>query len=300
MEKLSRLVTRFCHSHHNLGIPGLMRYIVMANVVVFLMDMFSKGTLSALLSFNPYYIFNHGQIWRLFTFWAVPTTSSGGSMSILFFAISTMCYYFIGNSLERQWGTTRFTIFYGLGVILSALGGLILFAFYPYGSAITASMYYVNLSLFFSIATLYPNLQFYLYFIIPVKAKWMGWFSGGLFAFDVCNYLLDGLFAMALVPILALFNYFIFFWDDISRFLSRISGGSGKSRPQSNQTNRNNTINFNKAAKEVQQRKGYLNKCEICGKTDTSHPEMDFRYCSKCEGTHCYCMDHINNHEHIH
>ncbi len=291
MDKLSRMIAKFCYKHPNIGIVGLMRYIVIANVVVYLMDLFSRNVFSAWLSFNPHLIFTQGQIWRLVTFVAVPTGASGGILGPLFFAISTMCYYFIGTALERQWGSTRFTVFYGMGVILSALGGLILWVFHPGLNATTASMYYVNLSLFFSIATTFPNLQFYLWFIIPIKAKWLGWLSGGLFAFDVCNLLLDGHVLFALMPILALFNYFLFFWDSISHFLS-----GGNRRPQ--QTQRNNTINFNKAAKEVQQRKGYLNKCEICGITDTSHPQMDFRYCSKCEGVHCYCMDHISNHEH--
>lgn len=292
MEKLSQLITKFCYKHQRLGVVGLMRYIVFANVLVYLMDLFSNGTFSSLLSFNPYLVFHQGQVWRLVTFVAVPSNASGGSLGILFFAISTLCYYFIGSALERQWGSTRFTVFYAMGVLLSALGGLILWGFYAQFPVVTASMYYVNLSLFFAIATTFPNLQFYFYFIIPVKAKWMGWFSGGLFAYDVCSLLLDGYFVSALVPILALFNYFLFFWDQISRFLS---GGGRSSSPQQQ---RSNTINFNKAAKEVQQRKGYLNKCEICGKTDTSHPDMDFRYCSKCQGVHCYCMDHINNHQH--
>ncbi len=297
MEKLSQFITRFCHNHSKLAITGLMRYIVLANVTVYLMDMFSNGGFSSLLNFNPYYIFNQGQIWRLVTFVAVPSSASGGALGILFFVISTLCYHFIGSALERQWGSMRFTVFYVMGVLFSAIGGLILFACYPDFPVVTTSMYYVNLSLFFSIATLFPNLQFYLYFIIPVKAKWMAWFSAAWFAFDVCNLLLDGNFIFALVPILALFNYFLFFWDSISRFLSGVGrlpkkgGGNGKPAP-------NQPINFKKAAKEVQQRKGYLNKCVICGVTDTSDPNMEFRYCSKCSGTQCYCMNHINNHTH--
>ena len=39
--------------------------------------------------------------------------------------------------------------------------------------------------------------------------------------------------------------------------------------------------------------------CTICGKTDTSHPDLEFRYCSRCQGYHCYCQEHISNHTHI-
>lgn len=290
MEKLSRAVDRFCYKHHNWGIPGLMRYIVMANVFVFMMDMFSKNMFSYMLSFVPYFIFQEGQIWRLLTFVAVPENTFGGSMSILWFAISSMCYYFIGTSLEQRWGTTRFTVFYGLGVLLNLIGGLILGIFYPV--SITASMSYVNLTLFFSIASLYPNLQFYLFFIIPVKAKWMGWLSGAGLAWGVLRNLMSGNIPLAVVPILAIFNYFIFFWDDIAAFLFRGKHRIKHSRP-------NKVVNIQQAHKKIQEKQGYVRKCVICGVTDVSDPTMEFRYCSKCEGTHCYCMNHINDHDHI-
>ena len=50
---------------------------------------------------------------------------------------------------------------------------------------------------------------------------------------------------------------------------------------------------------EVKQRKGYLHKCSVCGVTDTDNPNMEFRYCSRCNGYYCYCEDHISNHSHI-
>lgn len=299
MEKLSRSLDRFCYKHPNFGIPGLMRYIVIANVFVFLMDMLTQGNVSKTLSFVPYYIFSEFEIWRILTFIAVPTMGFSDTFSILWFAISTMCYYFIGNSLEQRWGTTRFTVFYGLGVLLSMLGGFILSAcayselINPlYAVTVTASMYYVNLSLFFSIATLYPDLTFYLYFIIPVKAKWMGWLSGGIFAFGILNYLISGNYPLAFVPLLAIFNYFLFFWDDISRKFSKKRANAPRSAVHQ-------TIDLKKAQKQVQKQQGYLHKCTVCGKTDVSHPDTDFRYCSKCTGYHCYCMEHINDHQHI-
>ncbi|MBR4098714.1 MAG: hypothetical protein IKK44_01845, partial [Clostridium sp.] len=59
------------------------------------------------------------------------------------------------------------------------------------------------------------------------------------------------------------------------------------------------TINFKKAQREVQERKGYLHKCTVCGVTDADDPDMEFRYCSKCNGYYCYCMNHINDHVHV-
>lgn len=299
MRKLSQAVDRFCCKHSNWGVPGLMRYIVFANVFVFLMDMFSSSSFSRMLSFVPYQIFSQGEIWRLLTFVAVPEQAFSDSFSIFWFAISCFCYFFIGSALEQRWGTARFTFFYGLGVLLNLLGGLLisLFAYTGvinpgYALSICASMSYVNLSLFFSIASLYPNLQFYLMFIIPVKAKWMAGLSWLMFLYGVLYNLFVGLWVMAIVPILAIFNYFLFFWEEISQFIF-------KSKHKMKHRKTSSPINLQNAQSEIKQRKGYLHKCSVCGKTDATHPEMEFRYCSKCEGYYCYCMEHINDHEHI-
>lgn len=99
MGAISRWLDRFCYKHPRLGIPGLMKYIVIANVAVYLMDMFSNGYFSAMLRFYPALIME-GQVWRLLTFIFVPT--SGGF--ILWFALTTLFYYYIGNALETSGG----------------------------------------------------------------------------------------------------------------------------------------------------------------------------------------------------
>ena len=43
----------------------------------------------------------------------------------------------------------------------------------------------------------------------------------------------------------------------------------------------------------------YTHKCTVCGKTDVDSPDLEFRYCSRCNGYHCYCQEHISNHTHI-
>ena len=155
---------RFCAKHRNLAVPNLMLYIVIGNVIVFVLDMFSRYSFSHMLTFVPYYIF-HGQIWRLVTFIFVPEGSN-----LLFVAISLYFYYFIGNALEREWGSARFTVFYGIGVLVNIAVGLVLSVLYglnyPWP---VVSMYYINMSLFFAFAALYPDLQVLLFFIIPVK-----------------------------------------------------------------------------------------------------------------------------------
>ena len=278
---MQQWLDRFCYKHPRLSIPGLMRYIIIGNVLVFLLDMFSTGGSAlgtSLFSFSASAIL-HGQVWRIITFIFVPYTSR----NLLLFILTLYFYYFIGTALEREWGSNKFTIFYFFGVILNILIGFVVG---------TASMYYVNMSMFFAFATLYPDTKFLVYFIIPIKVKWLAWLDAALFAFDIGYYLSAGTPVLALMPVVGVLNYLIFFWDDLMGLLHR---GRDRAAHRVNPQ----TINFKKAQKDVQNRKGYLHKCAVCGITDADDPNMEFRYCSKCNGYYCYCMDHINNHVHI-
>lgn len=288
MRAMQQWLDRFCYKHPRLSIPGLMKYIVIGNVLVYLLDMFSLGSGglgSSLLCFSPSAILS-GQIWRLVTFVFVPY----GSSNLFVFAINLYFYYFIGTALEREWGSNKFTIFYFFGVILNILVGFLVGG---------ASMYYVNMSMFFAFATLYPDLQFLLFFIIPVKAKWLAWIDGVFFAISVIRYLMAGYFLMALVPIVAVLNYLLFFASDIGNLFSGIK----RKAQWKAQTQRRpsyggpKVVNFHDA--KTKTKEGYLHRCAVCGKTDVSDPQMEFRYCSRCNGYYCYCADHINSHIHI-
>lgn len=289
---IQRWLDRFCYKHSRFGIPNLMLVVVIGNALVWLLDQFSPGfSLSSALSFVPYYILR-GEVWRLVTFVFVPTTNK-----VLLLAISLYFYYWIGSVLERQWGTTKFTVFYLLGLVLNIIAGFILYLVLPYPVA-TVSMHYVNLSLFFAFATLYGDMQVLLFFVIPIKVKWLAWVDAALFAFDIILALakIPSLGLLALVgvvaPIVAILNYLIFFWDDLMATMGRVK------RQTAHRTSRQ-TVNFKQATKHAQQTKGYIHKCAVCGKTDTDYPDEEFRYCSKCNGYYCYCEDHINNHTHI-
>lgn len=284
MHSLNSWLDRFCAKHRNLAIPNLMLYIVIGNIAVYLMDLFSRNSFSAMLTFSPYYIFQHFQFWRLVTFVFVP---AGGNL--FFVAITLYFYYFIGSALEREWGSAKFTVFYGLGVILNIIVGVILSLVYGTGSySVGVDMYYLNMSLFFAFATLYPDLTFLLFFIIPIKAKWLAWFDAALFAWGIFSSLFPLYLPGVILPLAAVLNYFIFFWDSFSGLLGRVRYRTSRQ-----------TVNFKRAARQAKQNKGYLHKCAVCGITDADDPNMEFRYCSKCNGYYCYCMKHINNHVHI-
>jgi len=300
MKAISRWLDRFCYNHPHWGIPNLMKYIALGNVAVFIGDLLTRGGASWYISFFPELIFK-GQVWRLFSFIFTPVSAGGSTLftQMFFFILSTMFYYWMGTTLERQWGSTRFTVFYGMGVLLTVITGLVTYAAYPITSDLlggyyynTASMHYVNLSMFFAFATLYPDMRVYFYGIIPLKVKWLAFVDLGLFAYAIGRALGSGNWLSALLPVVALLNYLFFLWDELSDILRR--GQRRAARRVDPQV-----VNFKKAQKEIQQQKGYLHKCSVCGITDASHPDMEFRYCSKCNGYYCYCMDHINNHTHV-
>mgnify|MGYP000937117829 FL=1 len=275
MKKINSAIDRFCYQHPGFGIPNLMLWVVIGNVIIYVMDMLSKGTFSDMLSFVPAYIFQ-GQIWRLVTFVLVPSYGS----NIVFFAISAYFYYFIGTRLERQWGTARFNFFYCSGILLAIIVGL-LGAVTGGGMMETATMQYNNLSLFFAFASLFPDMMVLLFFVIPVKVKWLAYLDGALLLYSVVSLL-----------VLAVLNYLIFFGDSLIEALR------GRGQRMQHRYSRQ-TIQFKRAAKEAQQKTGYLHKCCVCGRNDVDYPNLEFRYCSKCAGYRCYCIDHINNHVHV-
>lgn len=286
MKKLNTAISRFCYNHPSFGIPNLMLYIIAGNVLVYIMDMMSSYTFSSVVAFIPYEIF-HGQLWRLITFVFVP--EAGGS--VIWFAIGLYVDYLIARQLEQHWGTARFTVFYASGVFFTAVMGLLI-GLVTGGQYVTASMYYVNLSLFFAFATLYGDMQFLVMFVIPVKAKWLAWISAAMVLIGIVGDMMAGNFLAALVPVVALMNYLVFFWDDLK-------GGAQYAGNRVRHKASPNTINFKKAVRQQKQTKGYIHKCCVCGKTDTDYPDLEFRYCSKCVGYRCYCMEHINSHVHV-
>ena len=276
---------RFCHKHPNLGVPGLIKYVVILNLGVYFLDTFSQSALSTLLAFSPYYIFQ-GQIWRLFTFVFVPLSSSTFTM-----LISLYFYWFIGTTLEREWGATKFTVYYVMGILFTIVAGFVLyFAGWGFFTSIYVNMYYVNMSMFLAFASLYPNMQVLLFFILPIKVKWLAWLDLGLFAYACIQYVVGGVWMLCLIPVAALLNYLLFFWSDLMEIFGNTKYKAQRSRK---------TTDFKKATQHSKEQKGYIHKCAVCGKTDTTNPEIEFRYCSKCNGYYCYCTDHLANHEHI-
>ncbi len=288
MRKLNAAADRFAYSHPRFGIPNLMKIIVGGNIIVFLLAMFAGWSSVSFLAFDLNHVL-HGEIWRLITFIFYPTNSG-----VFFLAISLYFYYFIGSTLEREWGTAKFNLYYFSGIILTLVSTIVASLLSGYNLTV-AGANYINLSMFFAFAMLYPDTQVLLFFIIPVKIKWLAWLDGGFFALSILSSMMRGDLVGWVAPLIAILNFVVFFWTAIA---DEIAYRRGRARYQ----NSHQTIQFKQAVRQQKKKeadRGYRHKCEVCGRTDTDFPNLEFRYCSRCAGYHCFCADHIFNHEHF-
>lgn len=312
MKKLRRNFERFCYRNHNKGIPNLMLYICLGAGLVYLIGQFSgSAALYELLCFNRAKILQ-GQVWRLLSY---PLTH-GYRFDFFFLLVGLYCYYSLGRAMENIWGTFKFNLFYLSGIVLMdifamAFGGTLIVdgnvyhfagAFYhPEVPLYFDMVYYLHLSMLIGFATMYPNTQFVLFFIIPIRAWIFALIDLGITLYYVLSLTFpQAYFPHNLFPLVALANYFLFFGKDVINVLPlswRVKAGR-KSKPAA----KAQPIPFRKtesAQPAPTQKAAYTHCCTVCGRTDVTDPGLEFRYCSRCSGFHCYCQDHISNHTHI-
>ena len=285
MRKLYDAADRFCARHPRFGVPDLMRYIVIGNVVVFFLIMLTRGTNANALNFlyfDPQMVLR-GEVWRIVTYIFVPSTTS-----VFWLVVELYFYYWIGSTLERQWGTAKFNLYYFSGVLLTVLGTVLASVITGNNFITVAGTTYVNLSMFFAFAMLFPDTTVLFMFFLPVKMKWLAYLDGALFAFDIIRAIGQHNWAGVVLPVVALLNFAVFIWPEVHYLAAR-------TKTQYNPK----TVQYKQAVKQQEKEKGYHHKCAVCGRTDTDYPDLQFRYCSKCAGYHCFCQDHIFNHVHF-
>ena len=296
MKNLRNQFERFCYRNRHIGIPNLMLYISIGSAIVYLMsNMAGNYTLYNLLCFDRELILR-GQVWRLLTY---ALTYDAGTLLLTF--IGFICYYSLGQAMENLWGTLRFNLFYFSGILMMDIFCLI------FGGR--ADVTYLNLSLFMAYATLYPNSQFLLFFIIPVKAWIFGVFYLAITLYNVFALSVPVFyFPYNLYPLISIGNYFLFFGRDVVNVFPmtwrintrRLFRKSPRKAPRQEGPK---VIPFSAAgsyeASASKPKAPYTHRCTICGRTDISDPQLEVRYCSRCKGYHCYCEEHISNHTHI-
>ena len=305
MSNLRTRFERFCFKNRDKGIPNLMLYIALGNALVTIMGMMNSGeVLFNALCFDKDRILQ-GQVWRLVSY--VFTQSGGGFLELIFIYF----FYMLGRQVENSMGTLKFNLYYFSGVILMDIfamifcpsipsEGMISLEDYEFLTAVLPAYwnmaYYLHLSLVLLYATTHPDSQFLILFIIPVKAWILAVIYLVLEIVEIYNLSYPVMyFPHNLFPLVALANYLLFVGKDILNLLpfslrAKIhrSPKKGKKPPK--------VVIFPGGKKE--ERGDYNHRCEICGRTDVTNPELEFRYCSRCTGYRCYCEEHINNHTH--
>ena len=289
---LRRNFERFCFRNRDKGIPNLMFFIILGTAAVYLFTVFTDNALLYSLFCFDRALILRGQVWRLFTY--VLLDFRGSMVTMMIFLL---CYYSLGQAMENIWGTFRFNLFYFSGVILMDIYCMI------FGG--TASINYVHLSLLLAYATMFPDARFLLMFVIPVKA----WILAMVYIALAFLGLFTASFPSNLFSIVSLANYFLFFGKDVLNVIPRdwrvnfsraVRQGKRTVTPKKEQPK---VVPFPTAgsyeASVAKPKAPYTHRCTVCGRTDTEFPNLEFRYCSRCKGYHCYCEDHISNHSHI-
>ncbi len=245
------------------------------------------------LSLDPYAIL-HGQVWRLVTWILIPPDDFNIFLTLL------MLYFYcsIGTTLERTWGTYRYNVYIFSGMLYTVIGSFLMMGcsylfmkeemistggaelFFRAGS-LYFSTFYINMSIFLAFAATFPDVSVLLMFIIPIKVKWLGVIYAVMLLF---SFLQGGFFAKFVI-LSSLFNFIVFFFT--SRNMMHLNPKQIHRRQEFKRDIRRNTNGITK------------HKCAICGRTEVDSPEMQFRFCSKCDGNYEYCEEHLYTHTHI-
>ena len=274
------------------AIPNLMFYVVILYVVGFIFDLIAPEFYYNFLSLDMSAVFR-GQIWRLVTFIIQPPATN-----LLFVIFTLYLYYMIGRQLELVWGSFRFNLYYFMGVFFHIVGAILAYALFKV--SLPLGTYYLNMSLFFAYAAIYPNQQFYLMGLIPVKVKWLAWIDAAYFGYTILQAFLpayggNALYgwyykASALEAFVSILNFLVFFL--MTRNVRRFSPKEIKRK----QTYRKEV---QQGRQETQYANGAKHRCHVCGRTELDDENLEFRYCSKCNGNYEYCQDHLFTHEHV-
>ena len=300
MKNLRKRFDLFCFKHRSWGIPNLMLYVVLGSALVSVLTMVTRNPiLFQWLCFDKASILK-GQVWRLFTY--VLTDRAGGDFLSLIFLYF---FYMLGRHVENSMGTLRFNLFYFSGVLLMDAFAMIFCPtdtiLYPYYLGLYSQMgFYLHLSLLLMFSASNPDAHFLMLFIIPIKAWIMSLIYLTLVLINVLDYVRAGfLFPNYLFPLVGIANFLLFAGKDVFNVLPPAWRPSGFRRVKKNKPPKQpDPIPFTRKEQPPKQA-AYTHRCTVCGRTDVSNPELEFRYCSRCNGYYCYCEDHINNHTHV-
>lgn len=285
IQKLERRFGRY-------AIHNLMYYIIILYGIGFVLDLVNSQFYYRYLALDAQAVL-HGEIWRVVTFLIQPPSSSP-----IFMLFALHLYYMIGQHLEAAWGAFRFNLYFFTGVLFHVIAAFI--AYFVTGISFPLGTSYLNLSLFFAFAAMYADVEFLLFFVIPVKVKYLALIDGAFFFYTILQAFLPayggGIYgfvykANAIAAGVSILNFVIFYFS--SRNFRSHSPGQIYRKKKFQHEIRHAGVNREAAAV------GAKHKCAVCGRTELDDPNLEFRYCSRCSGAYEYCQDHLFTHEHI-
>ena len=269
MSLLSRLERRF----GRFAVQNVTVILIVGQVFLYVAQIISppNGGFNVLdnVRLYPAAVLN-GEVWRLITFVFDPPLTD--PIFVFFF---WYLFYLMGTTLEAGWGTFRYNLFLLIGYLASVATAFAIY--FATGVNMPANNGFLYGTVFLAFARLYPDFVMYIFFILPVKIRWLAliqWF-GYAYGFIFGDWMAKGMIAASVL------NYFLFFGRDIWRDMKQ---GHRRMRHQ---------------ARSLRGPQRLVHKCAVCGLTSDESPQTQFRYCSRCEGERCYCPEHLHNHEHV-
>lgn len=244
------------------AISNITVYLILGQVLFFIFAVSGRFILDRIVLIPAQVM--AGEWWRLITFLFIPPLTNP-----IFAFFAWYLFYLMGSALENHWGAFRYNLFILIGYLVTVAVSFL----FPYHAATNI---FIGGSIFLAFAYLYPDFTLYIFFILPVKIKWLALLTWVGYAYQI----IVGPWSTRLLVLASISNYLLFFGKDI--YLT-VKTGNRRMATQ---------------AREFAAKKEPFHRCEVCGITDLSHPRMEFRYCSQCGGLG-YCTDHIFNHNHV-
>ncbi|MBQ8085043.1 MAG: hypothetical protein IJ232_02945 [Lachnospiraceae bacterium] len=281
MTKLERKFGKF-------AIPNLTLILIGGFVLGYLIEIISPEALS-IIALDPIKVMQ-GQVYRLLTWVIIPPYGAS-----IFVIITLMFYFYVGRTLENTWGDFRYTVYILAGILFTDLGIMLtylvmfftgqqeLINLYSEYGLYGASTYYLCMSMFLAYAFMFPDMQVLMYFIIPIKVKWLGYLDIAYLIVEVLRFGLMKYYTGMITVIMSVLNFILFYF--MMKGKSRVTPAHRKRKRQ--------------YKREVRQTQILTrHKCAICGQTEEDDPTLEFRYCSRCKGNYEYCQNHLFTHEH--
>lgn len=266
---MERLLARLERRIGKLAIPRLPFVIAVTSAVVYALSMLRPMFMFQLLLIPQ--LVKAGQVWRVITWVFVPPPSG----NIFWTAIAILFYLSLGNTLEQEWGAFKLNVYYFVGIVGTVVASLAL------GLPMTSE--FLHSTILFAFATLFPNVQFLLFFVVPIRAKWTALIAAGFIAFQAYK----GTTADRVAIAIAMANYLLFF----APALYALARGAAVVAKQE----RRRAELLDDDSSEVRP----VRKCKLCGLTDDD-PGADLRVCTcekVCGGkATVYCLPHARSH----